>query len=806
MKKLIASIIISVFLLLVTLHILFVQAQPLTHPTVAAITPNTGPADQQTAVTITGQEFVTTSAAYLDDTALLNVTFVNSATLEARVPFGLPSGVYTLTITSLQTGTLVVNTTLTNAFTVTQGALDWASGGPYGGGTQAIAINPELTKTVYVAVRQSGLYRTTDGGENWELVFHSPTFGAGVLKVWSINPSVIFFGAEDGLYRSNQSGDPGSWSPIDFPGEGLLGQPSALAIAPSDPYTMYCSIGSTLFHSGDGGVIWEERDSVLPGSPWMLAVDTDNAATAYAVYAEEGTLYKTVNAGLLWAQLPYSIPKTIDGEGGIEAIATDPYRNNTLWLGTSMQGLYRSIDGGQAFTEVTSLYTVAHQSWFASISFDPNRDRIYVGTIGPNDAIHYSDDGGGSWHGMGLNNQGGNDIAVVPGDSDTIYTTWSGVRKSTDGGQNWTWLSHGIAAISPIRTIVSTHDPQQAIVVADADGAFGTYNGGNEWITYPVSRSGESHQYRAAAFDPVSPTIAYVGGTETMFKTTDGGGSWQATADMPLDGLPSTYDCARPLFVAVHPQTHTIVYAGVSFFNLGDESINEGALYRSNDSGNSWMRVTATGPISNVSYIAFAPDHPEIIYLGTAAGGHYQGAGIWRSRDGGQTWEHPTALGSYRIPALVVHPHDTDILLAGVWSGSNAGLGVHRSVDGGDSWQPTNGLNHHEECKVLDIVYDRTNAQIVYAATHGGLRISFNGGLSWQPYPGPMGQLPISSLAAFQDGGQMILYVGAVGGTVVGHRSRLQAIQGESVLGAGVYVGYPRWYLVHMPLVLRGSQ
>jgi photosystem II stability/assembly factor-like uncharacterized protein len=457
---------------------------------------------------------------------------------------------------------------------------------------------------------------------------------------------------------------------------------------------------------------------------------------------------------------------------------------------------------------VASLHTVAYQSWFSTITFDPNQDRIYVGTIGPNDAIYYSDDNGGTWHGLGLNNQGGAAIVVTPGDSDTIYTTWAGVRKSTDGGQNWTWLSEGIAGIQPKQIAVSPYDPQRVLVAAESDGAFGTHNSGNEWITYLISRSGESHQYRVVAFDPVSPTTAYVGGTETLFKTTDDGQSWQATGEMPLTGLPGHYDGAGPLFVVAHPQTHTTVYAGVSFRSSSEHTLNDGGLYESHNSGDDWTRVTATGPISPVYRVVFASTDSEIIYLGTGSGCHWcHGNGIWRSQDGGQTWEHPESeLSGLRVLALAVHPDDPNILLAGVWSESNDGQGIYRSTDGGDSWQLTSGLDDREELKVPDIVYDPGNPLVVYAATHGGLRISFNGGLSWQVYPGVMGQLPITALAVSYDEEGTHLYVGTVGGTIVGQMDALCAVQEESVMGAGVYVRHSRWYLVYLPLIVRGSQ
>lgn len=802
MKKLMLAVMAPGLLLLALVLCLNTSAQALLATTINAITPDTGPADRQTEVVITGQGFISTSTAYLNSTPLMGVTFVDSATLEALVPFGLPTGVYTLTVTDVQSATL------TQAFTVTAGTGDWASDGPYGGQTRAIAIHPTVTETLYVAAEQSGLYRTQDGGLHWEQVFHSDAAPVGFVEVWPVDPDVVFFSGEDGLYRSAQGGDAGSWSRVDFEGQPTE-QPSALAIAASDPYTLYCAIRGGVFHSADGGNTWEARSTGLPGTPWRLVVDSADAALAYASF-QDGTLYRTTDAGQTWDLLPFSSPPTADGEGGITVMATDPYRPDALWLGTWMQGLHRSLDGGQTFTEVASLQTVGRQSGFWSIAFDPNQDRIFVGVSGPNDALYYSDDAGTTWHGLGLNNQGGADIAVTPGDSDTIYTSWAGMRKSTDGGQTWTWLSDGIAAIRPWRIAVSPHNAQRVLTMADSDGAFGTHNSGNEWVTYPISAGGESHQYQAVAFDPVSPTVIYVGGTETVFRTLDDGQTWEPTANMPLDGLPSAYDATRPLFLTVHPQTHTTVYAGVSFFNMGAESINAGALYRSDNGGDSWTRITSTGPISPVNRVALAPSDPDTIYLPTGAQCHWcEGDGIWRSEDGGQTWEHPDSqLRGLRVMALAVHPTDPRTLLAGAWHATNTndGAGIYRSTDGGDSWTLTDVPDNPYELEVNDIVYDPLDPQIAYAATRGGLRISFNGGRSWEVYPGAMGQLPITALAIAQSEGDTHLYVGTIGGDILGPTRALGAAEEDGALmGAGVYMGQTRWHSLNLPLVVRGA-
>ena len=84
-----------------------------------------------------GKGFSISATAYLSDVPLLNMAWVDSATLAARVPFALPTGIYALSVANPD-----ARVSLANAFTVTAGLVGWASRGPYGGGQdETIALH-----------------------------------------------------------------------------------------------------------------------------------------------------------------------------------------------------------------------------------------------------------------------------------------------------------------------------------------------------------------------------------------------------------------------------------------------------------------------------------------------------------------------------------------------------------------------------------------------------------------------------------------------------------------------------------------
>ena len=153
--------------------------------------------------------------------------------------------------------------------------------------------------------------------------------------------------------------------------------------------------------------------------------------------------------------------------------------------------------------------------------------------------------------------------------------------------------------------------------------------------------------------------------------------------------------------------------------------------------------------------------------------------------------------------ALAVHPNDPDQLLAGVWDGANNGQGIYHSSDGGETWLLANGLTSQDERKVPDIVYDPDNPRIVYAATHGGLRYSADGGITWAAYPGVMGGLPITALAVYRGEGEARLYIGTVGGIYNGAFGAEPAVFSQDIFGAGIYVGHSRLFLLHLPITIQ---
>jgi photosystem II stability/assembly factor-like uncharacterized protein len=180
----------------------------------------------------------------------------------------------------------------------------------------------------------------------------------------------------------------------------------------------------------------------------------------------------------------------------------------------------------------------------------------------------------------------------------------------------------------------------------------------------------------------------------------------------------------------------------------------DGGVWKSNDYGRTWAPIFDSQPTQSIGAIAVAPSDPNIVYVASGEGLHRPdlsvGDGIYKSTDAGKTWTHLGLRDGQQIPALAVDPKDPNRLFAAVLGhpyGPNEERGIYRSTDGGQSWQKV--LYKDANTGGADVAIDPANPQIVYASlwegrqgpwednnefpgTGGGLFKSTDGGNTWR--------------------------------------------------------------------------
>jgi len=244
------------------------------------------------------------------------------------------------------------------------------------------------------------------------------------------------------------------------------------------------------------------------------------------------------------------------------------------------------------------------------------------------------------------------------------------------------------------------------------------------------------------AIHPTDADICYAGlASGGVLKTTDGGQSWQPILQ-DLDAI-TIGD------LALDPLDPDVLYVGTGEANAASLSFFGTGLYRWSDSGQTWQHLGLAESV----YIARVLVHPtdsQRLYVAATGRlfGTDQDRGVYRSFDGGQTWDRAFALtDSTACTDLVMHPTDPDIMFAAMWERTRGltyrrsggpSSGLWRTDDGGDTWsEVTAGLPTGNDVGRIGVTICEAQPDVMYAiyadasARFEGVYRSNDGGLTW---------------------------------------------------------------------------
>jgi len=160
-----------------------------------------------------------------------------------------------------------------------------------------------------------------------------------------------------------------------------------------------------------------------------------------------------------------------------------------------------------------------------------------------------------------------------------------------------------------------------------------------------------------------------------------------------------------------------------------------GGVWKSVNAGTTWEPIFDKQSTSSIGDIAISPSNPEVIWVGTGEANNQRssswGDGVYKSENGGKTWEHMGLRTSQHIGRIVVHPSNSNIVFVAaqgpLWA-SGGERGLYKTVDGGKSWKAVLTISPHTG--VTDVVMDPADPSIMYAAAFQRQRkaYSFVGG------------------------------------------------------------------------------
>lgn len=197
------------------------------------------------------------------------------------------------------------------------------------------------------------------------------------------------------------------------------------------------------------------------------------------------------------------------------------------------------------------------------------------------------------------------------------------------------------------------------------------------------------------------------------------GPAWQQAGPTNIGG--------RITDLAVDPVNEGTVYAAIA----------SGGVFKSTNNGSNWTPIFDEQPSLSVGSVAVDPGDPQTVWVGTgeanAASYSFFGLGIFKSEDGGASWDYKGLEETRYIARVVVDPSDGDRVFAacaGQLYGPSPDRGVYRTTDGGDSWEQVFALTDSTAC--IDLAMDPSDPDVLYAAMWERVR-----GLTYRRSGGP---------------------------------------------------------------------
>ncbi len=349
------------------------------------------------------------------------------------------------------------------------------------------------------------------------------------------------------------------------------------------------------------------------------------------------TTCDTPNEGGDWSALgPFNEPNTNNGIGRVNVVAFHPTNASIIWVGTPAGGLWKSVNGGTAWTTGTDDFTNLGVS---DIAIHPtNPDIMYLGT----------------------------------GDRDHSDTYAFGLLKSIDGGVSWTLTSLPVSSFNLIHRVLINPSNPDILLVATGSGLWRSINAGVNWTQI------NSTYFRHMEFKPGDPNIVYAGSyaSSQFYRSTNGGASFSLVT-LPA---PSSGTTVQRFAIAVTPASDSTVYLLGSYNDpTGGNDFN--GLYKSTNSGVTFTQVlTITAPdLGSQSWydwtLAVSPTNANEIYAG--------GVGFYKTTDGGITWVAENSGGGVSVHVdhhFAGYQPVTNTLFVG------SDGGVFKTADGGVNW------------------------------------------------------------------------------------------------------------------------
>jgi photosystem II stability/assembly factor-like uncharacterized protein len=271
-----------------------------------------------------------------------------------------------------------------------------------------------------------------------------------------------------------------------------------------------------------------------------------------------------------------------------------------------------------------------------------------------------------------------------------------------------------LVAAAAVGLVVFVRQKQQALMHSETEGAYERYESDTSGTKQRGDLVPEEWFFAIRNYPDAAPSLARY--TAAMQEACARMNSVQERSELPGFSAPWVSQGpnnigARINTIKVHPTNQNIIYVGYS----------AGGVWKTTDGGQTWRPVFDQQPFLAIGDIELDPRNPEVVYVGTGdpniSGYPFIGDGLWRSTNGGQTWQNIGLQSTRIISRIIPHPTNSNILYVatmGLPFQRDNNRGLYKTSDGGRSWQQI--LFFNNQSGVIDLEMDPKNPDILYAA------------------------------------------------------------------------------------------
>lgn len=667
-----------------------------------------------------------------------------------------------------------------------------------------IAVDPNDQSTWYVGVGSGGIWKTETAGTTWETIFdNEDTYSIGCITIDPNDSNTIWVGSGEnvsgrhvawgsGVYRSRDGGK--NWENMGLPDSEHIGM---IRVDPRDSNVVFVASQGPLWSAGgerglykstDGGQSWRkvlgdglgntDIDDQYTGVS-EVHLDPRNPDHLYAVswqrYRNVAVLldggpgsgiHKSEDGGETWRELTEGLPAENKGKMGFAISPQQPdVVYATIELANRSGGFWRSEDGGESWekkNDYLSGGTGPH--YYQEIFASPHKfDRVYQMDV----RLHVTENGGDDFELMESENKHVDHHAMAfdPDDPDYLLVgNDGGIYESFDLGKTWRYMANmpitqfykvAVDYDEPFYNIYGgTQDNSSVGGPSRTDNNVGIRN--QDWY---LTLGADGHQ---SAADPTNPNIIYANwqeGNLTRFDRATGE-SVYIRPQPAADENEERFNWDAPILISPH-DAETLYFASYRVWKSenrgdtwqaisGDLSRNENRTSQSL-MGRTWSfdahwDLSAMSQFNTITSLSESPVVQGLVYAGTDDGL------IQVSEDGGASWREidslPGVPDRFFVNDIKADLHDADTVYVVVDDHKSGDYSpyVLKSENRGRSWRSIAG-NLPERHVLWRLVQDHVKPELMFLGTEFGVFFTVNGGGQWTKLKGNTPNIAFRDLA-----------------------------------------------------------